>query len=183
VGTANRQGAGSVTQIEVMPQPPKSRTEDYAWPRYPLLLKTSSSHEEGAERQWSVLTKEFISDEQGNVKKISCVRIEFVKDKKGFSQMREISNSEFEIKADMVMLAVGFLHPEHKGLLDNLKVKYDSRGNVAADKNYMTSVKGVFTAGDMHRGQSLIAWAIAEGRSAAKAIDQYLDIRGRPKII
>ncbi|MCK4249249.1 MAG: glutamate synthase subunit beta, partial [Candidatus Omnitrophica bacterium] len=184
IGTANRQGARSVIQIEVMPRPPQSRTKDHPWPGYPLLLKTSTSHEEGAERYWSILTKEFIADKKGNVNKIACVRIEFVtngKDPGG--EIKEIPGSEFEIDADMVILAVGFLHPRHEGLLDKLKVKYDPRGNVAADKNYMTSVKGVFTAGDTRRGQSLIAWAIAEGRAAAKAIDQYLSIRMRPKII
>ncbi|HAH19779.1 MAG: glutamate synthase [Omnitrophica WOR_2 bacterium GWF2_43_52] len=174
VGTANRQGASCVVQIEVMPKPPECRTEDMPWPRYPMLLKTSSSHEEGGERQWAVLTKKFIG-ENGKVTKVSCVRAEFPgKDAKGCPVMREVAGSEFEIEADLVILAIGFVHPEHEGLLKGLKIELDSRGNVKTDENYMTSKKGVFSAGDMRRGQSLIVWAIHEGRHAARAIDAYL---------
>ena len=174
VGTANRQGACCVVQIEVMPKPAECRTQDMPWPKYPLILKTSSSHEEGGERQWAVLTKRFVG-EGGRVKKVSCVRVDFSpKDDKGCPLMKEISGSEFEIEADLILLAVGFLHPEHQGLLKDLKVELDGRGNVKTGDNYMTSQKGVFSAGDMRRGQSLIVWAISEGRRSARAIDEYL---------
>ena len=174
VGTANRQGACCVVQIEVMAKPAECRTQDMPWPRYPLILKTSSSHEEGGERQWAVLTKRFVG-EGGRVKKVSCVRVDFSpKDDKGCPLMKEISGSEFEIEADLILLAVGFLHPEHQGLLKDLKVELDGRGNVKTGDNYMTSQKGVFSAGDMRRGQSLIVWAISEGRRSARAIDEYL---------
>jgi glutamate synthase (NADPH/NADH) small chain len=177
IGVANRQGAARVIQIELLPQPPESRTEAMPWPKFPTILKTSSSHEEGGQREWSVLTKKLIG-EDGWVKRFSCVRVEFpVHDERGFpviSSMTEIPGTEFEIEADMVILAVGFAHPEHHGLLQGLGVGLDARGNVKTDKSYMTSVEGVFSAGDMRRGQSLIVWAIAEGRSAARCIDQYL---------
>ena len=173
VGTANRQGAGCVVQIEVMPKPPEARTSDYPWPRYPLLLKTSSSHEEGAQRHWAILTKEFIGDAK-KLKKLSCVRVEFVDNSKGKMVMREIPDSEFEIDADVAILAVGFTHPEHKGLVNELGLALDERGNVKTDENYMTSSEGVFAAGDSHRGQSLIVWAISEGRQSAHCVDKYL---------
>jgi glutamate synthase (NADPH/NADH) small chain len=177
IGVANRQGAARVVQIELLPQPPESRTEAMPWPKFPTILKTSSSHEEGGQREWSVLTKKLVG-EDGWVKKFSCVRVEFpVRDERGFpaiSSMTEIPGTEFEIEADMVILAVGFAHPEHNGLLQGLGVELDGRGNVKTDKSYMTSVEGVFSAGDMRRGQSLIVWAIAEGRRAARCIDQYL---------
>ena len=174
VGTANRQGACCVVQIEVLSKPPECRAQDMPWPRYPMILKTSSSHEEGGERQWAVLTKRFIG-EAGRVKKVSCVRVDFSqKDDKGCPLMREIAGSEFEIEADLILLAVGFLHPEHQGLFKDLKVELDGRGNVKTNDNYMTSKKGIFSAGDMRRGQSLIVWAISEGRRAGRAIDEYL---------
>ncbi len=174
VGTANRQGAACVVQIELLSPPPECRTQDYPWPKYPLILKTSSSHEEGARREWAVLTKKFIA-EAGRLKKLSCVRVEFTeKDPKGCPLMREVKDSGFEIEADMVILAMGFLHPDKKGLIEELGVELDSRGNVKAGEDFMTSVKGVFSAGDMHRGQSLIVWAISEGRRAAYCIDKYL---------
>jgi len=174
VGTANRQGACCVVQIEVMPKPPECRSQEMPWPKYPMILKTSTSHEEGGERQWAVLTKKF-SGEGGEVRKVSCVRVEFPgKDSQGCPLMKEVSGSEFEIEADLVLLAVGFLHPEHKGLLKDLKIELDPRGNVKTNDNYMTSRKGVFSAGDMRRGQSLIVWAISEGRRCARAIDIYL---------
>lgn len=174
VGVAHRQGAASVVQIEVLPKPPEHRTQACPWPRYALLLKTTSSHEEGGERHWSVLTKRFIG-EKGFVKKLSCVKVEFVKvEGKDQPGMREIPGSEFEIEADRVILAVGFLHPEHSELLTDLQVALDPRGNVKTDVNYKTSVEKVFSAGDMRRGQSLIVWAIAEGRRAAHCIDRYL---------
>lgn len=174
VGTANRQGASCVVQIEVMPQPAECRTGDYPWPKYPLILKTSSSHEEGGQRHWSILTKRFIG-EKGHIKKLKCVRVEFsAANGKTCPMMKEIPGSEFEIDVDLVILAVGFLHPVHEGLLDSLKIEFDERGNVKTDANYMTSVKKVFSAGDMRRGQSLIVWAISEGRKAAHSIDKYL---------
>jgi len=174
VGTAHRQGASCVAQIEVLPKPEECRTDDYPWPRYPLLLKTSSSHQEGGERHWAVLTKRFIGRD-GSVKKLSCVRVEFSEaEGKACPVMREVTGSEFGIEADLVILAVGFLHPEHSGLLSGINVEFDERGNVKTGEDYMTSVKKVFSAGDMRRGQSLVVWAISEGRSCAYAIDKYL---------
>lgn len=174
VGTANRQGASCITQIEVLPQPAGCRTEAYPWPAYPLLLKTTSSHEEGAERLWTVLTKSFIQ-KGGRLKGISCVRVEFNRIQgQACSVMKEIPGSEFEIDADLAIIAIGFLQPEHSGLLKEINVEFDERGNVKTNGSYMTSVKKVFSAGDMRRGQSLVVWAISEGRSAAYFIDQYL---------
>ncbi len=174
VGTAHRHGALSVVQIEVMPRPPAHRPENCLWPKYPLLLKTSSSHEEGGKRHWAVLTKRFIG-EDGRVRRVQCVKVKF-QDAAGKEQpaMKEISGSEFDIKADLVLLAVGFLHPEHFGIVADLKLKLDAGGNVKTDEKYMTSVKKVFSAGDMRQGQSLVVRAIAEGRRCAYAIDKYL---------
>ena len=174
VGTAHRQGAKCVVQIELLPQPSECRTPDAPWPVYPLLLKTTSSHEEGAERQWQVLTKRFIGRE-GSLKKVSCVRVEFSETDGGMCRpMKEIPGSEFEIEADLVILAIGFLHPEHSGLLNQLKVEFDAQGNVKTGENYMTSVEKVFSAGDMRCGQSLVVRAIAEGRRCAYFMDKYL---------
>jgi glutamate synthase (NADPH/NADH) small chain len=175
VGTAHRQGASCVVQIELLPKPPECRTKDYPWPIYPSLLKTSTSHEEGGQRKWSILTKKFLG-EDGWVKKLSCVRVEFINEpqRRSCPVMKEIPGTEFEIEADLVILAMGFIHPEHKGLLRELGVKLDERGNVKTDENYMTSVKNVFSCGDMRRGQSLIVWAISEGRYVAHTIDKYL---------
>ncbi len=174
VGTANRQGAACVVQIEVLPKPAECRTDIYPWPTYPLILKTSTSHEEGGERHWSILTKKFIG-QSGHVKKISCARADFShKDDKGCPIMKETHGSGFEIEADLIILAVGFLHPEHSGLIKELGVELDARGNVKTGPDYSTSVKNVFAAGDMRRGQSLVAWAISEGRGAAYYIDKYL---------
>jgi len=164
IGVAHRQGAKSVVQIEILARPPECRLKDYPWPKYPRLLKTSSSHEEGCQRYWEVMTKRFIG-EKGFLKKLSCVKVE---------SMKEIPVSEFEIEADLVILAMGFLQPEHSGLLSQLGVEFDARGNVKTDENYMTSAKKVFSAGDMRRGQSLVVWAIAEGRQSAHFIDKYL---------
>ena len=163
VGTAHRQGASCVVQIELLPQPSECRGPDCPWPAYPLILKTSTSHEEGGERQWSVNTKEFIG-EKGQVKKLLCESVEPLEERR----------RKFEIEADLVILALGFLHPEKKGLLEELSLDQDSRGNVKTAENYLTSVKKVFSAGDMRRGQSLIVWAISEGRRCARAIDIYL---------
>ncbi|MDD3906122.1 MAG: glutamate synthase subunit beta [Candidatus Omnitrophica bacterium] len=159
VGTANRQGAACVVQIEVLPRPPESRTGACPWPKYPTLLKTTSSHEEGCARHWEVTTKRF-GGQDGVVKKLCCVK----------------GGKEFDIAADMVILAVGFLHPEHSALLADLNVAFDDRGNVKTDSDYMTSVEGVFSAGDMRRGQSLVVWAISEGRRAAYCMDRYLEV-------
>ncbi len=174
VGTAHRQGASCVVQIELLPQAPDCRSKESPWPKYPLLLKTSTSHEEGGTREWAVLTKKFTGD-NGQVKQLSCVRVDFSqKDEKGCAQMKEITGSGFTIDADLVILAMGFVHPEQAGLLEGLKVALDQRGNVKTGPDLQTSVKKVFSAGDMRRGQSLIVWAISEGRTAAYNIDLYL---------
>jgi len=173
VGVAHRQGAKNVTQIEIMPKPAACRTSDYPWPKYPMLLKNSTSHEEGGARDWSVLTKRF-SGKQNAVKELCCVRVEFSKDPAGCPIMKEIPGSEFCIKADLVILALGFLHVEKKGLIEKLGLNLDQRGNIKTDDSFMTSQKGVFACGDARRGQSLIVWAISEGRRAAHHIDRYL---------
>ncbi len=174
MGVANRQGAKNIVQIEVMPKPPQSRTDDFPWPEYPMILKTSSSHEEGGKRHWALLTKEFVGKD-GQVTRLQCVEVEFVKDAKTNRKiMKEIKGSPFMIEADLVILAVGFVHPVHGGLLSGLKVALDERGNVKTDEHFMTNKKGFFAAGDIHRGQSLIVWAIAEGRKAAHYMDTYL---------
>ena len=183
VGTANRQGASCVMQIEVLDRPSDCRTPEFPWPKYPVIFKTSSSHEEGGDRQWAVLTKKFIG-QNGVLKKAQCVRLDFSqRDGKNCPIMKEIPGTELEIEADLVILAIGFVHPEHDALLKGLKVAFDQRGNVKTDENYMTSNKRVFSAGDMRRGQSLIVWAISEGRQAAYHIDEYLmDKSSLPKI-
>ena len=174
VGVAHRQGAKCVAQIELLSKPPECRTKDFPWPKYPLLLKTSTSHEEGGARVWSVLTKRFLG-EKGSVRKLSCIRVDFSKkDEKGCPIMQEVKGTEFEIEADLVILALGFLHPEKKGLIEELHLHLDSSGNVKTGEDFMTSAKGIFSCGDMHRGQSLIVWAIAEGRRSAHHIDKYL---------
>ena len=174
VGTSHRQGATCVVQIEVLPQPPECRPLESPWPKYPLLLKTSTSHEEGGKRHWSILTKKFIG-RNDRVAGLSCVKVDFSqKDEKLCPIMREVPGSVFEIEADMVVLAVGFVHPEHGGLLEKLGVGFEARGNVKTGQDYMTSVEGVFAAGDMRRGQSLIVWAISEARRMAHCVDKYL---------
>lgn len=165
VGWANRQKAKSVTQIELLPQPGLCRPDLNPWPTYPPLLKTTTSHEEGVKRQWSIATKKFLG-KNGAAEKLSCIQLEFC------PEMREIPGSEFEIEADLVLLALGFLGPEPESLLKNLGLELNARGNVVTDGNYQTSVKGVFSAGDMRRGQSLVVWAIYEGRQAAEAINR-----------
>ena len=173
VGVAHRQGASCVMQIEIMPKPLTCRSKDFPWPKYPLLLKSSTSHEEGGERDWSVLTKKFVGLDS-RLSKLSCVRVEFKKNAQGCSVMQEIAGSDFEIEADLVILALGFLHPEKKGLIQEFNLDLDQRGNVKTDDKFMTSRKNVFACGDMRRGQSLIVWAISEGRRAAYHIDKYL---------
>jgi glutamate synthase (NADPH/NADH) small chain len=166
IGTAIRQGALSVTQLEIMPRPPDKENKLLTWPDWPLKLRTSSSHEEGAERDFSVLTKG-LRGEDGAVKSVVCARLD--------ANFKEIPGSTFELRADLVLLAMGFVSPVHEGLLDSLGVEYDQRGNVKADeKSYKTSVGKVFVCGDMRRGQSLIVWAIREGRQTAHAVDTFL---------
>jgi len=173
VGSANRQGAHSISQVEIMSQPPKQRTEKEPWPLWPRLLKTSSSHEEGCERIWNVLTKEFMG-ENGRVKKVSAVKVNWLTDETGQMKMEEIPGTEFDIEADLVLLAMGFEHVVHEGMVDDLGLGLDARGNIQIDENSMTTVDGVFAAGDASRGASLVVWAIQDGRKAAEAINQYL---------
>ncbi len=173
VGTSNRHGAASVTQLELMPKPPEREEKGVIWPHWPMKLRTSTSHEEGCERDWAVTTKAFVGS-GGRVESLRCARVEWQLEA-GQWRMSEIPESEFEIRADLVLLAMGFVNPVHEGLLDSLGVGYDARGNVAADtESYRTSVDKVFAAGDIRRGQSLIVWAICEGRQAARAVDEYL---------
>jgi glutamate synthase (NADPH/NADH) small chain len=172
VGTSNRQGALSVTQIEILSKPPKDRTSSMPWPNWPMILRTSTSHEEGCERQWNILTKEFIGDEQGRLKGLKIVDIEW-KNVSGKTTIVEIPGSERILECELALLAMGFLHPQHNGLLNQLGVEYDERGNVKCSR-YQTSVDGIFSAGDMRRGQSLVVWAISEGREAARAVDEFL---------
>jgi glutamate synthase (NADPH/NADH) small chain len=172
VGTSNRHGATSVTQIELLPMPPKERAENTPWPNWPMMLRTSTSHEEGCEREWSINTKAFIGDENGNLKALQIVNLEW-QNEGGRMQMVEIAGSEREIPCELALLAAGFLHPQREGLVADLGVELDERGNVKAT-NYQTSVPNVFAAGDLRRGQSLVVWAISEGREAARAADAYL---------
>ncbi len=173
LGTVHRQGAISVHQFEILPRPPDTRGPDNPWPQWPILLRTYAAHEEGGIRDYSISTTRF-SGRDGRVERLHGARVEVVSDGNGRRTMREIPGSEFEMDADLVLLAMGFLGPERDGMLGQLGVKLTERGNVWRDENWMTSVPGVFTAGDMQRGQSLIVWAIAEGRQAAKGIDTSL---------
>ena len=174
VGTSIRQGAASVTQLEVMPKPPEMENKSLSWPNWPLKLRTSSSHLEGAERDWSVATKAFTGD-NGRLTGLELVRNEWKQNENGQFSMVELPATEFHLKADLVLLAMGFVHPKPKGLLDELDVALDERGNVKADEtSYKTSRENVFVAGDMRRGQSLVVWAIKEGRRAARAVDEHL---------
>ena len=173
LGTAHRQGAEVVHQFELLPEPPESRPDDNPWPRWPMILRTSGAHEEGGIRDYNILTKS-LSGENGQVNKLHAVRVDWFRGETGRFQMSEVPDSEFSIDADLVLLAMGFLHPEHTGMLEELGVELDARGNVQVDDNKMTSVPGVFAGGDMVRGQSLVVWAIAEGRDVARGIDRYL---------
>ncbi|AND84891.1 glutamate synthase small subunit [Clostridium tyrobutyricum] len=173
IGTAIRQGAKKVCQIEIMPKPPVNRDKTMPWPTYPRTLKTTTSHEEGCERKWNISTKEFIGKD-GSVKKLHCTEVKWYKDDNGVMKFNELKGSEFDIDADLVLIAMGFLHPQHEGLLDDLSLEYDKRGNVITSKENMTSVKGVFSAGDMRTGQSLVVKAIHDGRTTAKYVDKYL---------
>ncbi len=174
VGTSNRHGAASVTQLEVMPQPPVRENKALTWPDWPLKLRTSSSHEEGAARDFAVLTKRALGS-NGKVEALECVRVEWVKGADGRMGMQEVAGSTFELRADLVLLAMGFLGPRRPGLVEQAGVALDPRGNVAANmKDYQTSVPRLFAAGDMRRGQSLVVWAIREGRQCARSIDESL---------
>jgi len=167
IGTSVRQGALSVTQLEIMPRPPDMENKLLTWPNWPLKLRTSSSHEEGAERDFAVMTQQF-SGENGQVKKLHCVRVD--------PDFKPMAGTEFDLRSDLVLLAMGFISPVHEGLLAGLGVALDQRGNVAANtSDYCSSIDKVFACGDMRRGQSLVVWAIREGRQAARAIDQLLE--------
>jgi glutamate synthase (NADPH/NADH) small chain len=169
VGTSNRQGAKSVTQIEIMPKPPEKEDKALTWPDWPMKLRTSSSHEEGVERDWAILTKEVVG-ENGSVTGLKCVRIEW-----DGGQMKEVESSEFVLPADLILLAMGFVGPKKSGMIAQSGVRLSDRGNIDADTiSYATSEDGVFACGDMRRGQSLIVWAIREGRQCARAVDEAL---------
>jgi len=174
LGTAHRQGAASVTQLELLPRPPDQRdTASNPWPLYPQVFRVSSAHEEGGERRYSVSTKQFVGRD-GAVEKLQTIQVEMKTGPNGRPTFEEQPGTETEIDADLVLLAMGFVGPERNGLLEELDVELTERGNVSRDETWMTSVAGVFTAGDMQRGQSLIVWAIADGRSCARAVDVYL---------
>jgi len=174
IGTSNRHGAASVTQLEILPRPPEKENKSLTWPDWPLKLRTSSSHEEGCEREFAVGTKRFVGKD-GRVTAMECARLEWAPDDQGRMQMREVEGSTFEIKADLVLLAMGFVGPRHGGLIEQAAVELDPRGNVKASvTDYRTSAPNVFSCGDMRRGQSLVVWAIREGRQCARAVDEYL---------
>ncbi|MFM9094596.1 MAG: glutamate synthase subunit beta [Acidimicrobiaceae bacterium] len=169
LGTAIRQGAASITQLEILPQPPATRAENNPWPQWSFIFRTSSAHEEGGERMFAVSTEKFVGDEHGNVR---ALVITDVKSENG--SFVPVEGSQRELKADLVLLALGFVGPEKSSWIESLGLKFDERGNIARNDSYMSSVSGVFVAGDMGRGQSLIVWAIAEGRAAAAGVDKYL---------
>ncbi len=176
VGTSNRHGAKTVTQFELMPKPANSRTPLMPWPTYPMVLKTTSSHEEGCDRDWAVATKAFIGDENGNLKAVKIARLEWKITVDGRpAQFVEVAGTEKEIECELALLAMGFVSPQKEGLLAQLEVELDDRGNVkATEKSYQTNISKIFTAGDMRRGQSLVVWAISEGRECARKVDEYL---------
>lgn len=176
VGTSNRQQAKTVTQFELLPQPPAARTAYMPWPTYPMLLKTTSSHEEGADRRWAIATKAYLGDEQGRLRALKVVDLEWESSKDGRpAGFVEIAGSEREIPCQLALLAMGFVHPQHEGMIDELGVDTDERGNVKAlEKEYQTSIAKIFAAGDMRRGQSLVVWAISEGRECARKVDEFL---------
>ena len=174
IGTSNRQGAASVTQLEIMPEPPARENKALTWPNWPLKMRTSSSQEEGCERDFAVATKRVVGSGD-RIEGLECVRLEWTAGPDGRMRMTEIAGSEFTLKADLVLLAMGFLGPHHDGLLEQAGVAIDARGNVAASvTDYATSVPGMFSCGDMRRGQSLVVWAIREGRQCARAVDEAL---------
>ncbi len=175
VGTSNRHGAMSVTQFELLPKPPAERNDYMPWPSYPMTLKTTSSHEEGASREWAVATKEFTGDENGNLKALKIVSLEWKIADGRAAHFTEVPGSEKEIPCELALLAMGFIYPQHTGVVNDLGIELDERGNVkATEKEYLTNIPKVFTAGDMRRGQSLVVWAISEGRECARKVDEYL---------
>jgi glutamate synthase (NADPH/NADH) small chain len=169
LGTVHRQGAESIHQFEIMPRPPDHRAESTPWPTWPLMMRTSSAHEEGGERVFSVNTERFLGDDAGTVRALRAHEVKMVD-----GRFEKVEGTDFELPCELVLLAMGFVGPERHALFDQLGVELTERGNVARDREWMTNVPGVFVAGDMGRGQSLIVWAIAEGRSAAAAVDRYL---------
>lgn len=173
IGTSIREGAKNVYQYEIMPKPPTERDDSMPWPLFPKTLKTTTSHEEGAIREWCVNTKKFIGKD-GKINAIEAVRVKWERNSDGRFVPVEIPDSKFTQKIDCVLLAMGFVHPEHKGVVSDLDLKLDGRGNVAADENKMTSTEGVFACGDMRRGQSLVVWAMKDGREVAMSVDKYL---------
>lgn len=173
VGTSNRQGAKSVTQIELLAKPPLKRTEDNPWPLWPMVLMTSSSHEEGVNRQWAILTKEFLGDNNGKLTGLKVVDITWGVNAQGKMGFQEIAGTERVIPCELALLAIGFIGAEKAGMLEELEVQLDERGNIRTE-NYMTNQEGIFAAGDIRRGQSLVVWAISEGREAARAVDTWL---------
>lgn len=174
IGTSIRQGAASVVQLEIMPRPPEKENKALTWPNWPLKFRTSSSQEEGCDRDWSVLTRRAVASD-GHVEAIECVRVEWAPGEDGRPRMQEVAGSEFSLDADLVLLAMGFLGPCREGMIAQSDVDLDGRGNILADTNdYRTSVDKIFSAGDMRRGQSLVVWAIREGRQCARAIDEFL---------
>lgn len=176
VGTSNRHKASAVTQFELLPKPPENRTSFMPWPTYPMILKTSSSHEEGVQRHWAIATKEFIGDDKGNLKALKIVDLEWkFSDDNRPAKFVEVPGSETEIKCELALLAMGFVHPQRDGLLQDLEIELDERGNVkASEKNYQTNLSKIFAAGDIRRGQSLVVWAISEGRECARKVDEFL---------
>jgi glutamate synthase (NADPH/NADH) small chain len=176
VGTSNRHGALSVTQFELLPKPPEGRTSFMPWPTYPMTLKVSSSHEEGAQRHWAIATKSFLGDKNGNLKALKVVDLEWKITEDGRpAQFVEVAGSERELPCELALLAMGFVHPQHVGLIAELGVELDERGNVrATEKAYQTNIQKVFAAGDIRRGQSLVVWAISEGRECARKVDEFL---------
>jgi glutamate synthase (NADPH/NADH) small chain len=176
IGTSNRQKAKSIIQFELLPQPPSSRNKNMPWPSYPMLLKSSSSQEEGCERKWAITTKEFIGDGKGNLKALKVADVEWTLAANGaHSGFTEVPGSEREIPCQLALLAIGFLHPEKAGLLNELNLEFDQRGNVrTGEKDYQTTMPRVFACGDMRRGQSLVVWAISEGRECARNVDSFL---------
>jgi glutamate synthase (NADPH/NADH) small chain len=179
VGTSNRHGAKSITQFELLPRPPKERTSHMPWPSYPMLEKTTSSHEEGVDRQWAVSTKAFLGDDEGRLRALQVVNLDWKRTPDGkAAQFTEVAGSEREIPCELALLAMGFLHPQHEGLLDELNLEKDERGHVkATERLYQTSIAKIFAAGDMRRGQSLVVWAISEGRECAVKVDEFLNGR------
>jgi glutamate synthase (NADPH/NADH) small chain len=171
LGTSHRQGAKSVHQFEIMPKPPEQRAASTPWPMWPLQLRTESAHEEGGNRDWSINSVRFTGDENGNVKQLHAIRVGPP------PRFEPLSGTEFTLDVDLVLLAMGFLGPIRNGMIEQLGVALDQRGNVAANADYMSSIEGIFAAGDMRRGQSLVVWAISEGRKAAAAVDRYLSTK------